>query len=112
MIDYEGETIDDARTEVDSWFRGAPLPEHSFVAIDADGRLVSASLISRYEEVPLVAYTFTHAEAKGRGLATALLRASLASLCSAGERVVALGVTVGNTPAEGIYERLGFREAS
>ena len=113
-IDADGsETMDDARNEVDGYFSSErePMPEHSLVADDG-GLPVAAVLVRRYEELPFIAYVMTGSSHKGRGLATALTRLTLASLHAAGERQVHLWVTRGNDPAERIYERLGFHEVS
>jgi RimJ/RimL family protein N-acetyltransferase len=111
-IDADGsETLDDARTEVAGYFSAErqPMPEHSFVALDGDVP-VAAVLVARYENLPLIAYVMTAAAHKGAGLATALTHLALASLHAAGERRVHLWVTSGNTAAERIYERIGFRD--
>lgn len=112
-IDADGsETLDDARNEVAGFFSGAsgePLVAHSYVALEGE-RPVSALLVSRYEGIPLIAYAFTAPDSKGRGLAAGLTRRALASLHAAGERQAHLWVTSGNTVAERIYERLGFRD--
>lgn len=111
-IDSDGsETLDDARTEVAGFFAGAPLLEHSLVA-EADGRPAAAVLVSRHDDVPLIAYVMTAANHKGQGLASALVARALRSLHAAGERRAHLWVTGGNVPAERIYRRLGFRKAS
>jgi RimJ/RimL family protein N-acetyltransferase len=110
-IDFDGdETLEIALNEVDSFFAGRsgpPLVEHSRIALDGDA-IVSVSLISLYEGLPLVAYTYTDPAWKGRGAGTALLRASMASVCAGGFDQIGLFVTPGNQPAESIYERLGF----
>jgi ribosomal protein S18 acetylase RimI-like enzyme len=114
-IDADGdETLDVARDEVAGYFAGrsgAPHLEHSRVAID-DGRIVSAVLVSEFEGTPLIAYVFTAADHKGRGLADALTRAAMRSLADAGRERVHLWVTAGNTAAERIYERLGFADVA
>jgi ribosomal protein S18 acetylase RimI-like enzyme len=113
-IDFDGsETLEVALDEVDGYLAGASGPallEHGRVAL-AGGSFVGAVLASMFEGLPLVAYAFTAPEWKGRGVSTALLRLSMASLAAAGQERVALFVTAGNSPAEGIYERLGFRDA-
>ena len=111
-IDADGsETIDDARDEVHGYLtpERRPMLEHSFVALDGDVA-VAAVLVARYEGLPFIGYVMTAAAHKGRGLATALTRLTLASLHAAGERQIHLWVTRGNTPAERIYESLGFRD--
>lgn len=114
-IDFDGsETLDVARDEVRGYLAGssgAPLLEHSRVAIDGD-RMVSAALVSEFEGNPLLAYVFTAADHKGRGLGEGLTRMVMHSLAGAGEARLHLWVTAGNTPAERIYERLGFAEVA
>ncbi len=113
-VDADGsETLDDARAEVNGYFSaasGEPMVEHSFVALDRQVP-IAAVLVSRHEEMPLIAYAMTAADRKRQGLATALTARSLASLHAAGERRAHLWVTVGNESAERIYEGLGFRDA-
>ena len=112
-IDTDGsETLDDARAEVIGYFdaaSGSPMLEHSFLALDGD-RLVSAVLVSRFEDVPLLAYAMTRSTDKGRGLAGGLTRLALDALRRTGDRQVHLWVTAGNADAEHLYERLGFRD--
>ena len=111
-IDYDGEDLDDARAEVAAWMRsGGRSSEHSFVAADRS-RLVSAILVGIGDGMPVISYVMTAASYKGRGFATGLMQVSMASLHAAGYGRVELWVTVGNEPAEGIYERLGFRDVA
>jgi len=56
----------------------------------------------------LLAYAFTALSAQNRGLATALIRLSMQALAARGHLRLDLFVTIGNTPAEHIYEKLGF----
>jgi len=113
-VDDEGETIAEAREEVRGYFAlpaVGPMLEYSLAAID-EGEIVSAALLSRSEGDPFFAYVMTAASHKGRGLATALITRSLRALLAAGELRAHLWVTVGNEPAEKIYERLGFTDVS
>ncbi len=113
-VDADGdETLEMARDEVSSFLAGQsgkPLLEHSRVAVKGRA-IVSAVLISLFEDLPLVAYTYTGAAHKGRGLAEGMLRLAMASLRSAGHERVHLWVTAGNQPAERIYVLLGFVSA-
>ena len=110
-VDADGnETLEMARDEVSSFLAGQsgkPLLEHSRVAVEGRA-IVSAVLISLFEDLPLVAYTYTGAAHKGRGLAENMLRLAMASLWSAGYERAHLWVTTGNQPAERIYARVGF----
>lgn len=111
-IDDDGETLADARAEVAGYFTGAagePHLEASFVAIDG-AKLVSACLVCLDDGLPLIAYAFTAAGWKGRGLGSALLQLSLNALAASGYRHAHLWVTAGNVPAERIYERFSFAE--
>jgi ribosomal protein S18 acetylase RimI-like enzyme len=114
-IDADGsETLEVAQGEVDRFLRGGsgrPMLEHSRLAYDQE-RLVSAVLVAEFEGTPLIAYVCTAADHKGRGLAEGLVRLAMRSLAQAGHRRVHLWVTVGNAPAERIYDRLGFREVA
>jgi GNAT superfamily N-acetyltransferase len=89
-IDYDDETIVEAAAEIDGYFAaraGEPLLAHSLVALEA-GTIVSATLLSNLNGMPLVAYLYTDPSWKGRGLAEGLLRSAMASLATAGhERV-------------------------
>ena len=49
-------------------------------------------------------------EARGRGVAAALLDAAIAWSKEVGARTMQLGVTCGDTPAVRLYRRAGFRE--
>src|SRR5262249_16411781 len=73
-IDYDGETIKEAISEVESYFTrkdSLPITSASTLAL-RDGRIASACLVSKWEKrkEPLVSYMMTTAELKGRGLAT------------------------------------------
>lgn len=117
-IDYNGETIEDARAEI--WrvlldMYGPFQPGCSFVH-DEGGALQSASLISTIKQglsdpTPLLVYTMTRPSAQRRGLASALILHSARALAAAGHTRLALVVTAANLPARRVYERLGFLPA-
>lgn len=109
-MDYEGETIDEARDEVARYFAGRPLLEHSRLRI-ADGEPVSACLVSHWGEraCPIVSYVMTAPAWKSRGLAAELLGQSLASLAESGHAEVRAVITEGNLPSEAVFRRAGFR---
>ena len=111
-IDDEGETFADALAEIDKVFAdgyGRFLPGCSFVVAEGEF-LLSACLISWWEphDAPLVVFTMTRPEAQGRGLARALLQRSMNALIDAGYDRLTLIVTDGNSPAQHLYESLGF----
>lgn len=114
-IDFDGsETLLVARDEIDGFLAGksgVPLLEHSRLAIDGR-RIVSAALVTDFESTPLLAYVFTAADHKGRGLGEGLTRLVMHSLAQAGRERLHLWVTAGNAPAERIYDRLGFTDVA
>jgi ribosomal protein S18 acetylase RimI-like enzyme len=113
-IDDEGGTFADARAEVEGLLAGTYgefLSACSFVVEEGEF-LVSASLITWWEPhgAPLVAFTMTRPEARNRGLARRVLKASMNALLDRGHDRLTLVVTDGNAPAQHLYASLGFRE--
>ncbi|GAB4212638.1 MAG: hypothetical protein OHK0022_48690 [Roseiflexaceae bacterium] len=111
-IDYDGETLDDARGEVRSFFEQEttpPLLACSWVA-QAGDELVAASLAVFWaqRDCPLIAYVMARAAHKGRGIARGLVGRSLGSLRAAGYTEVRAVITQGNLPSERLFARLGF----
>ena len=107
-IDYEGETIEQAGEEVDSWFEGSPILESSFGAI-IDGRMVSAVLVMLLDDEPFIAIVMTDPAHKGSRLARLVLDAALSGLKRAGHSRVVLYITEGNTPSERLFTAIGAR---
>lgn len=109
-IDDEGETPDDARAEVQRTLDGAHgdfLPGCSF-SVEEGGRMLAATLVTLWQDAPLLSFVMTHPEAKGRGLATYLIQQSSNALLGQGYDELYLFVTEGNVPAQRVYGRLGF----
>ncbi|MBL8360409.1 MAG: GNAT family N-acetyltransferase [Rubrivivax sp.] len=109
-IDHDGETPEQAAAEIVKTVEGAYgafLPSCSMLAV-RDGAIVSATLVTRCQDRPFVAFTFTDPAHAGRGLARACLQASMGELHAQGERELRLVVTLANAPAVALYTRLGF----
>ena len=105
------ETLADAVAEVQSYLDGAsgePLLDCSFIALDDDFP-VSACLISLYQDLPLLAYTFTTSDWKGKGLSTALTQLSINALAARGYDQIALYVRAADAH---FYNVLGFRDVN
>ena len=109
-IDYEGETIVEARDEVARYFGGRPLLETSWLRVGG-GEIVSALLASHWagRGCPIVSYVMTSPRLKGTGAATELLARTLRSLADAGHDEVRAVITEGNLPSERLFLRAGFR---
>jgi len=108
-IDYEGETLSDARDEVGSYLRGRPLLEQSIVHV-SDDVIDCACLVSylAHVELPLIAYIMTARARKRTGLARRALCGALAELRVGGYARVVATITDGNTPSETLFTSLGF----
>jgi GNAT superfamily N-acetyltransferase len=78
----------------------------SFLIEDAQG-IQSASIITLFEGRPLLAYTMTAPDSKGKGMAESLIKRSIDALAQHGHTELYLCVTEGN-PAEKLYEKIGF----
>lgn len=60
---------------------------------------------------PWVVDLLVHPEVRSRGIGTALLGACEAAARARGHRRIGLGVTIHNTRARALYERLGYHDA-
>jgi len=110
-VDFEGETADQAAEEVCKTIRGSYgsfMPDCSKV-LERAGALLSATLITRFEERAFVAFTFTDPAFAGQGLARACMLAAMSELSTKGERELRLVVTLANAPAVKLYANLGFQ---
>jgi GNAT superfamily N-acetyltransferase len=109
-IDYEGESEAEAIGEIERTFAG----EHGAFSwscsrlIERNGVPVSATLVTHWQHRPLVAFTMTHPDHKGKGLAQACMASAMQALFAAGEFELRLVVTLENSPAVALYRSLGF----
>jgi GNAT superfamily N-acetyltransferase len=118
-IDDEGETPEEARTEIAATLAGkyGPLLTTSsfLIEIEEQGRALAASVLTDWTNErtgtkhPLLAFLMTHPDAAGKGMATALLQKSINALRAHGQKDLVLFVTVGNSRAQHIYQKLGFQ---
>lgn len=113
-IDFEpGSSVQDALEQLEKTVQGEYgnfIPEASFV-LEEDGVPLSASLITFWApfNCPLLAFTMTRPECKGQGLAALVMKSSMSALYHDGYNRLGLVVTDGNSPAQRLYERLGFK---
>jgi len=106
-------------TTVPTWeqFVAAKLAAHSHVAVDSDGDgdgvlgWVAATAVSdRCAYAGVVEHSvYVHPEARGRGVASALLAALIASTEAAGIWTIQAGVFPENTASLALHARAGFR---
>ncbi len=109
-VDDEGESEGDALAEVDKTLAGAYgafVPQASSV-VEREGLLHSATLVTRWEDRPFIAFSMTDPAAQRRGLARAGLLNAMRELHAAGEGEVCLVVTLANVGAWRLYRSLGF----
>ena len=108
-IDYEDEDLDDARTEVRSFFESQePMLEHSHVAL-VDGIVVSAVLVAVFEGSPFISYVMTLPEHKEQGWARRVVSVAMDGLAGKGHGSVAFHITDGNIASEALFRSLGAR---
>mgnify|MGYP001826480467 CR=1 FL=1 len=87
---------------------GSGIPDSaSAVVREGDGTATAVCLVNEQRGLPTIQFLATVPEARGRGLASHLVHRAMDELVGVGDWVK-LAVTVG-TPAEGLYERLGFK---
>jgi GNAT superfamily N-acetyltransferase len=109
-IDDEGETGEEALAEFNAMLDGKYGPwlaDASFL-VELDGRLVAASVITLWRDVPMVAQLFTHPDYANRGLGKFLLTRSINALHHQGYAELVLYVTEGNDSAQHLYTAIGF----
>ncbi|HEY9369125.1 N-acetyltransferase family protein [Streptomyces sp.] len=103
-------------TTAPTWeqFDAAKLPEHRFAAVDETGRVlgwVAASKVSdRCAYAGVVEHSvYVHPDARGRGVASALLKALVDSTEAAGIWTIQSGIFPENTASLAVHARAGFR---
>ncbi|MDT9686350.1 N-acetyltransferase family protein [Streptomyces sp. TRM76323] len=103
-------------TTAPTWaeFDAAKLPEHRFAAVDGTGRVLgwvaAAKVSDRCAYTGVVEHSvYVHPDARGRGVASALLAALVDSTEAAGIWTVQSGVFPENTASLALHERAGFR---
>jgi ribosomal protein S18 acetylase RimI-like enzyme len=109
-IDDEGETPQETLEVVRQMFAGefGVMLWNISEVTERDGRVVAATICTVWEGRPFVAFSVTAPEYKGRGLARAGLARAINRMAAAGDPLVRLVVTRGNTAAERLYASLGF----
>lgn len=113
-VDYEGESVQEARAAVLATFQGefgAYVPGASML-VEQAGVPIAATFITMWQGKPLLAFAVTCPQHKGRGHCQACTAASMAALASMGHDELHLFVTRTNTPALKAYARLGFVDAA
>ncbi len=110
-IDDEGETPEETLELVRRLFAGeyGVMLWNISEVTERDGRLAAAIICTVWEGRPFLAFTVTAPAFKGQGLARAGLTRAINRLAAAGDPILRLVVTQGNTPAERLYASLGFQ---
>ncbi|MFJ3939777.1 GNAT family N-acetyltransferase [Streptomyces parvus] len=103
-------------TTAPAWeaFDAAKLPEHRFAAVEGNGKVlgwVAASRVSdRCSYAGVVEHSvYVHPAARGRGIASTLLRALIESTERAGIWTIQSGIFPENAASLVVHERAGFR---
>ncbi|MEU1920637.1 N-acetyltransferase family protein [Streptomyces albogriseolus] len=103
-------------TTAPTWpaFDAAKLPEHRFVALDEDGAVLGWVAATKVSDRCACAGVVEHSvyvdpAARGRGVASALLKALIDSTEEAGIWTIQSGIFPENTASLALHERAGFR---
>ena len=88
---------------------GVFLAGYSYV-VERESALVSASLVTRRDGRPLLAFAMTAPHCKRKGLAKATIGNVMQDLFEAGEAQLQLVVNAKNQPALDLYLSRGFKE--
>ncbi|GKQ41958.1 GNAT family N-acetyltransferase [Streptomyces sp. A012304] len=103
-------------TSPPSWeaFEATKMPGHRFAALDESGTVlgwVAASRVSdRCAYAGVVEHSvYVHPDARGRGVASALLKALIDSTEAAGIWTIQSGIFPENTASLAVHARAGFR---
>ncbi|MGP3977122.1 GNAT family N-acetyltransferase [Streptomyces sp. 8N114] len=112
-IDEGNATFETRAPEWES-FDTAKLPGHRFVALDEDGGVlgwIAATQVSdRCAYAGVVEHSvYVHSHARGRGIASALLKALIDSTEAAGIWTIQSGIFPENTASLALHQRAGFR---
>ncbi|KJK50653.1 GNAT family N-acetyltransferase [Streptomyces sp. NRRL F-4428] len=110
----EGNATFETRSPEWTAFDKGRLSQHRFAALDGDGRVlgwVAASAVSdRCAYAGVVEHSvYVHPDARGRGVARALLDALIASTEAAGIWTIQSGIFPENTASLALHQRAGFR---
>ncbi|MFF9852449.1 GNAT family N-acetyltransferase [Streptomyces litmocidini] len=95
-------------------FDGAKLPEHRFVALGEDGRVLGWVAVTKVSDrcayAGVVEHSvYVHPGARGRGVASVLLKALVDSTEAAGIWTIQSGVFPENSASLAVHARAGFR---
>ncbi|WP_406486729.1 GNAT family N-acetyltransferase [Streptomyces sp. NBC_01563] len=103
-------------TAAPTWaaFDAAKLPEHRFSALDENGAVLGWVAVSRVSDrcayAGVVEHSvYVHPAARGRGIASTLLKALIDSTGQAGIWTIQSGIFPENAASLAVHERAGFR---
>ena len=109
-VDDKGESVETALEEVNKTYSGEYgifLP-HCSQIVERSGRIVSATLLTYWQERPFVAFTMTLPTWQRRGLARNCLVNAMRDVLLGGGDKLSLVVTLANEPALRLYQQLHF----
>jgi phosphinothricin acetyltransferase len=110
----EGQATFETHAPTWSAFDAVRLPQHRLVAVDDAGQVLGWAAVTAVSDRCVYAGVVEHsvyvaADARGRGVGAALLRALIASTEAAGIWTIQSGVFPENTASLALHQRCGFR---
>lgn len=111
-IDHEGETFEQCVSEMRDTIMGkyGPFVPEASKLILRDGKAAAGCLITMWKGKPLIAFSMTDPDYQRQGLSKFLILEAMKALSQIGEQVLYLVVTDGNTPAQALYRKIGFKD--
>lgn len=111
-IDYEGETLQQCEDEMLATIKNkyGLFDQNSSSVVFRDGKAVSVCMITIWNAQPLIAFSMTDPDYQGQGFAKQLIFRALNELARGAYKTLYLVVTDGNTAAQNLYRRMGFKE--
>ena len=109
-IDDEGESIVEARAEIDKTIHGEYgkfLPDYSRVVV-RDNRIISAILVTEWQGNPFLVFAMTAKAWQRKGLSKSCMINVMQDLYESQYSILRLSVTTKNLPAVNLYVSLGF----
>lgn len=111
-IDHEGETREQCEQEMRGTINGKYgefVPDASHMIV-TDGVAAAACLVTMWQGKPLIAFSMTSPKYQQQGLSRLLIEKAISALHQNDEGTLYLVVTDGNTSAQNLYSKIGFKE--
>ena len=97
-----------AMAEIQPEFIRPASQDESFIRMNMESE--EADTLTAWEEEKMVGFLMVQQKHRGKGIGTSLLKEAEAWAVKRGLEYIELGVLAGNFSAEGLYEKMGYRD--